>query len=267
MTIDDQLRRLDPANAHAVDLSPSSRAMQTMAQVMSAEPGRTPTRSKRGRRTRYALAAALAGVGVVAAPVLGGGTAAFAGWDQAPRTASSQEIQHWGNACSQSWTESSTTFGEGRHDWKVQLVELRGPWAFTLLQAPDDYLASCLATETPLGEDTPTMAGISYPLKSTPAPNGLVTKGVQPSTDLPGTQYTVMGKVGPDVRAISFHINGTQVKATITDGTFAAWWPEIKPDSVLQKLTSSESPTPDVTIALKDGTSRVASIQDFRVHA
>lgn len=265
MTIDDQLRRLDLANGHSVDMSQSSRAVQTMAQVIATEPGRTPSPSKRGRRTRYALAAAIAGLGVVAAPVLGASTVAFADWDETPRPGSSQEIQHWGDACRQSWTETTETVGEVPHDWMVQLVELRGPWAFTVLHAPDGYEASCLATEKPLTENGRTASGMSAPLTPTPAPDGLATNGVLRSDDLPGTQYIVTGKVGSNVQAITFHADSTQVKATVSAGWFAAWWPGIKPDSVLKKLTQNEPPDPDVTITLKDGTSRVASIQDFDV--
>jgi hypothetical protein len=280
MITDQQLLRFDAAAGISDDLGRSPHALATLVRITSTAPegSQTPARPIRRRWRRYSFAA-VAAAGVLVAPVLGTG-AAYASWSAVPRPATAREAAALGKNC----LISATVEGETSHDYKVRLIEIRGVWSYTILDAPDGFAARCVFSSEPVTQHSAgyapsykpnlTMTG---PLRGTPAADGLVTDGVldvdpnQGSTTTgneQGHQMTVDGKVGSNVRNVSFLIDGTDVDATVKDGWFAAWWPQRVGNSLAKRaiddlLDNDGPPNPKVVITLIDGTTRVAHIGDY----
>lgn len=263
MKIDEQLKGMDPAAGRIGD---GNRAAANLQRVMSTEPG--AQRTRKSRKGRYTLAAGLAGVGVVVAPVLGGSTAAFAGWDEKPVAASPEEAKFWSDKCD-AIVGGPDLEGIDR-DFRTVLVELRGDWSFTVMQAADGMEIACLA-DGKITAERPEGDGLSWGGEALgePAADSLLTGSVVKADILvDGTQYAVTGRIGSDVAGVAFLVGGREVEATIENGRFAAWWPEPDPASLLGKISDrvhKGPPNPDVRITLRDGTSRVQAIQDFDV--
>lgn len=263
MKIDEQLKGMDPAGGRIGD---GNRAAANLQRVMSTEPG--VQRTRKSRKGRYTLAAGLAGVGVVVAPVLGGSTAAFAGWDEKPVAASPAEAKFWSEKCDEIMGGSEP--GGLNQDLTTLLVELRGKWSFTVMEAADGTEVGCLA-DGKVTAELPEGDGLSWsnvPLDE-PSANSLTTGSVMKAENLNGgAQYAVTGRVGSDVSGVAFLVGDQEVQSTVENGRFAAWWPEPDPASLLGKISDrvhKGPPNPDVRITLRDGTSRVQAIQDFDV--
>ncbi|GLY13453.1 hypothetical protein Kisp01_04690 [Kineosporia sp. NBRC 101677] len=260
MNLDQQLRRHDPAQHLTEDLALSPQAAATFAEVTSTPPGRQARASKRKRRTRYSLAAVLAAVVVVAAPVFGGSNAAIADWTAKPEPMTAAEWAHWEKACN-SWPGQ---------EYEARIVESRGEhFGMAYLVSADGLReVTCLATdERPLPANFEGSGqSISGPVTPMPSSaDGLATNSVMSVDLFAGVQYVATGRVGGDVAAVSFDAGGVYIEATLMDGFFAAWWPERRPKTLLGQLLENGPPNPDVKITLKDGTSRVEPIQDFDV--
>ena len=260
MNLDQQLRRHDPAR-HLTDyLALSPQAEATFAQVTSTTPGHLTKTSKRKRRTRYCLAAVLAAVVVVAAPVFGGSNAAIADWTAKPRPVTAEEWAYWEKQC-------NTWPGQ---EYEARIVEARGKYFGMAYLVSADGLreVTCLVTDEqplPANFDGDGVSS-SGPLAPVPtSADGLSTNSVMSADLFAGVQYVATGRVGDDVAAVSFIADGVYIEATLKDGFFAAWWPERRPKTLLGQLLESGPPNPDVKITLKDGTSRVQPIQDFDV--
>jgi hypothetical protein len=258
VNLDQRLLAADPASTVPADLGRSVKAQAALADITSTNPG--GPRTSRGQRRpwgRYGLAAAATAIGVMVAPVLGSGTAAFA-WTATPRAATAAESATWGSRCLETW--------KGDHGYRVRLVEVRGPWVYTVLAGADDYEATCLANTDPDGEEG-SSGGFAAPLSKEPLDTSLVTNSVRDlDAGVPGVhQMEVTGRAGSDVTAITFRVKGGDVKATIRDGYFAAWWPQYQGRSLLARITPDGPPDPEVVVSLVDGTTRTARIQDFDV--
>ena len=266
MTIDDQLRRLDPARDVPEGLVRSPRAVATLARVTATGPGTGPSpRSRRRKRTaRFVLAGVVASAGVAAAPILGTGNAAFATWDAQPRPATTQEAAENARECAE-WTG----FPLGSYEPKV--VEVRGSWVMTYLASAGSE-AQCLRStiltpEFPEGEGQ----AQSGPLAPTPAADALATVGVmETSGGVTNTQFVVGGKAGTAVAGIVFESQGLHVQATVKNGRFTAWWPRRKPSTIFGRLMENTgyngSPNPRITITLKNGGTITGHIKDYDVN-
>lgn len=266
MTIDDQLRRLDPARDVPEGLVRSPHAVATLARVTATEPGTGPSpRSHRRKRTaRFVLAGIVASAGVAAAPILGTGDAAFATWDAKPRPATTQEAKENAEQCAE-WT------GVPLGSYEPKVVEVRGSWVMTYLASADGE-AQCLRS-TITTEEFPDGEGQaqSGPLAPTPAADALATVGVmETSGGVVNTQFVVGGKAGAAVAGVVFKSQGLHVQATVKNGRFTAWWPRRKPSTIFGRLMENTgyngSPNPDVTITLTDGTSFTRPIKDYDVN-
>ncbi|WP_199515869.1 hypothetical protein [Nucisporomicrobium flavum] len=265
MTLDDQLRRHDPARDVPDDLARSPRAMATLARVTATGPSATPLRPvRRTHAARYALVAVVAVAGLVVAPILGADDAAFATWDADPRPATAQEAARYAKECA-GWTR--VPLG----DYQPQVVEVRGSWVMTYLASADGE-AQCLRSTAPSPDfvdgENESMSG---PLAETPPADGLATIGVlKTSGGLSSTQFMVAGKAGSKVTGVVFEAQGRRVRATVTNGRFTAWWPQREPDNLwgllMDETGFNGSTNPRVSITLSDGTSHTERIRDYDVN-
>lgn len=256
MTIETKLRDLDPARNIPDSLVSEPRARALLARLtadMELAPSRPRPRKTRTRvlTASLAIAATTAGAFVLAQSV--GAPSAYASWTAKPRAATADEVLKWGQDC------LSMSRG-GPRDYAVRLVEMRGKFAYTVLTAPDGFEATCLMADNGPGQPV-TGGGFMGSLTAEPQPDGLATNSVRSVTNEgDDTEYEVTGKAGPEVAAVSFQVNGTEVHATLKDGYFAAWWP-----GSTSVLPTWGPPNPDVTVTLQDGTRHTRAIQDYDV--
>jgi hypothetical protein len=260
MTLDDQLRRHDPAREVPDDLGRAPRAAATLARVTVTAPGTEPRPVHRRRAARFALVAVLVVAGLVVAPVLGTDEAALGTWEPDPRPATKREAAQYAAECAE-WTTATAGY-------EPKVIEVRGTWVMTYLASADGE-AQCLRSTEPstgfVGGENLSMSG---PLPQTPAADGLVTTGVlETSGGLSRTHFMVAGKVGTRVTGVVFASQGMQVRATVRNGRFTAWWPRRKPASVAGRLIDNTgyngSPNPEVTLTLSDGKTITRPIKDY----
>ncbi|MDY7087865.1 MAG: hypothetical protein SYR96_22510 [Actinomycetota bacterium] len=269
-TTDEWLRCHDPARHVPDGLVRSVRATVGLARITATEPGSgTPAEPARnpvhGRRAvRFALAGVVAVAGVSAAPILGTDDAATATWDAVARPATPQQVAENGRRCAE-----FTGIGANA---TPRMVELRGTWVMTYVTTPTGE-AQCLNSTVrtavhPDGEGE----AMSGPLLPVPAADALATIGVHMTSAgvSTGTQFMVSGKAGSRVVAVTFETQDMQVKATVKDGYFTAWWPRRTPDTIAGRLIDysgyNGSPNPKVTITLTGGKRIETRIKDYDVN-
>jgi hypothetical protein len=260
MTLDDQLRRHDPARDVPEDLNRAPRAAATLARVTATAPGAGFRPAHRKRAVRFALVAVVAAAGLVVAPILGTDEAAFGTWEPDPRPATKLEAARYAAECA-GWTEATA-------DYEPKVIEVRGTWVMTYLASADGEAQCLRSTEPAPGFVDGENLSMSGPLPQTPAADGLATTGVlETSGGLTSTHFMVAGKVGERVTGVVFASQGMQVRATVRNGRFTAWWPRRKPASVAGRLIDNtgynDSPNPQVTITLVDGTSITRPVKDY----
>lgn len=203
------------------------------------------------RRTRPALrwgvaaaSAAALTVAAVALPSLGD-KPAFAGWTQVPTAADASALAANTDACVQLAAENPSMPTGTAHP---VLSEMRGPWAFTVVDV-DGVLLNCLAGtassfatafdedgnaygwvtgEQPRGDSDVSMVSI-VPAGGLDDPEvGELTIGAGSSygNEESGRWSAAVGRVGSDVGSVQVvFADGTTVAASTADGVFAAWWP------------------------------------------
>ncbi|GIE34858.1 hypothetical protein Ait01nite_079030 [Actinoplanes italicus] len=261
MTLDDQLRRHDSARDVPEDLGRAPRAAATLARVTATAPGNGPRPVHRKRAARFALAAVVVVAGLVVAPVLGTDEAALGSWEPDPRPATGREGAHYAAECAE-WTGAAA-------DYEPKVIEVRGTWVMTYLVSANGEAQCLRSTEPASGFVDGANQSMSGPLLQTPAANGLATTGVlETSAGLSSTTYfMVAGKVGTRVTEVVFASQGMQVRATVRNGYFTAWWPRRKPASIAGRLLDNTgyngSPNPDVTLTLSDGEIITRPIKEY----
>jgi hypothetical protein len=253
MTLDSTLRALDPAREIPDDLCELPRARSTLALIMATGPATVEGRRSRRCKhpVRYVAVAATVALGVGVGQELLAGTTAYASWTATPRIANPTEEARWASDCRTRYSG---------HPYAVRLVELRGDYAYTVLGAPGGYEATCLMRDNGPDQEV-TGAGYEGVLTQEPAGGSIVTHGLVASSDGNGhADFEVTGKAGVEVISIAFAADGTEVHAAIRDGFFSAWWPG-RESTISQKGV----PNPVVTIALRNGTTRVGPLEDYDV--
>ena len=207
-----------------------------------------------------AAAAALVGAMVIAGQP--GEKAAYASWTPDPTPVSGEVLSRAEAACRAGWTESSsrdtdlpaelrpTTKAE---DLATVVAEQRGDYLFLAMAADDGSTTQCFfdagAPSRPHGM-TGGAATASTPPPAVLAPEQIEGSGGGAASGPEGSYAFSVGRVGDEVKGVTVHADGTDVRATVTNGHFAAWWPS--------KPVQEPAPSPilrfDVTLA--DGTVR-----------
>ncbi|WP_353951349.1 hypothetical protein V6K52_17180 [Knoellia sp. S7-12] len=175
-----------------------------------------------------AIAAAATGVAIVL-PTL---TAApsYASWTARPDTVTAAESALVRDACLDNQGSSIGDGSMSTKDLSVQLAERRGDFVTMLLskREADRTIASVYChVRLPAGsESVSDVQGGATGGGGLPAPAGrqFTQGGISEFGGDDGASITE-GEVGPDVIGLTLHADGHDVIATITGGTYAAWWP------------------------------------------
>lgn len=260
MTIQDQLRTLDPGRNVPDDIVDSERARATWDRVR-ALPASLPEHRRRSRPAgRLALAAAASVAAIVAVGVLAPGQDAYAGWTAYPTGVPLSADSPGARECDRmmnSTLPGATT--PPRSPLRTVLVEERGVYTLSIGSSEDGSLSECLVQTSGRGKG----AGASSTTETTGAPDAdaitveiYTTSSYVPGEPSPGepedAHSTLAGLVGQDVVAVTVDTpQRGPVRASVVDGYFAAWWP--------WELTYGEDEAyPDLTfdLELADGTVR-----------
>ena len=217
------------------------RADQTLARILATTPVCDPA-AQPGRRARAVpralllVAAAAAQAAVVSVTgVLGGGTA-YASWTARPTLLPSSEQAEVAQECREelargadgAWGTPSAAQLLGTD---LVLADTRGDYSYVVLSGGDGLEATCLVERgrflglMPRGGS---MAG-SYAFVTPPSPQAgtIVGTGLMAMGGAEGSAWSTEGHVGAGVAAVTVLTeSGLEVETTVTNGRFAAWWPD-----------------------------------------
>jgi hypothetical protein len=233
----------------------------------------TPPHRHLSRRLVLSGAGALAGVGACTVVVLAvfagpGAPTAFAGWTATPTQSSSGETASALARC----TAQLGGTGGGQSDlptagWQPLLTDTRGPLTALVLQS-SGATATCLdgpsftstaATPESGGAfNTKHVLGVAAPVGSHPVSSvsalarggaGLITQASQQQLTANGQEYTfVQGQVAAGVTGLNLILSdGSNVRATVADGSFVAWWPGNATATSAEMTTATGTTTQQLT--------------------
>lgn len=238
-------------------------------------PGDELPNPKPRRRRRLVLAGgAVVAVtaGLLAAPLFGDEERRPSAWSAVPTALPGDDARELGEKCMAS---AERTLGqpppppagaeappegsfaaEQRRAMRLVLGERRGPYDLVVLGNATGYELTCTFVDagTDTGADRPSIAGGAYPLR-TPARSSVSVSGTamtiaaEPDAQVREGEPTrdesvavAHGRLGADVRAVELSTPAGDVTATVTDGWFAATWPDW--------AGRSQDPFADVTVTL-----------------
>lgn len=229
--------------APPVPLTPEQRlrADQTLARILATAPGseRAPRRSRASRVAPRAvlLVAAAAALALVVSVtgVLGGGTA-YASWTARPTTLPSAEQAEVAQECRDELAGGATGMdgtptAEQLLATDLVLADTRGAYSYVVLSGADGLEATCLVERGRFLGLIPragSMAG-SYAFVTPPSPQAgtIVGTGLMAMGGAEGSAWSTEGHVGSGVAAVTVLTeSGLEVETTVTNGRFAAWWPD-----------------------------------------
>lgn len=264
MSVDHEIRKLDPAGLIPDDLGWSASADSLLAQLhqtpaVGAEVV-PPTPRPRRRSTSRAAAGWLAPIAAVSAGVLAlstltGGTDAYASWTAYPTGTTVGPDSPGGEWCTTWWGMDHSQRGA---QLRPVLTEVRGDHTLVVGRGEGGANALCLARteeaepEASGGTQVWTTPEISTSV-GTISLTGYMTQSQgdrDPSAeDIEPAFSAITGEVGAHVTSVV--VNTPQqgaVQASVVDGTFAAWWP--------WEITWGEPAYPALTfdLELADGT-------------
>lgn len=210
----------DPQRAAALreNILRQPRAGATSA-VSLAEPHPERRGILRGTKSRLAAMGATAAAGVAAFTFVGGGSPAYADWSAVPEPVSAHDLRVAETGCAD--------FLQG-HTAPLILTERRGAYVLLEHATADLKTTATCVVELPKGADKVGGGGGGGGLSlrpdavPRPAADGLYADGgVQIGSPPLGV---VTGLVGSNVRAVTVHVDGRTVQATVHDGHWAAVW-------------------------------------------
>lgn len=263
MTIDNQIRYLDPASDVPDDLGWSASADELLAQLrrqtLLPQDDTAPAPGPRGRSTaraaRWLVPVAAASAGVFALSTLLGGTDAYASWTAYPTGTTVAPSSPGGQWCTTWWSMDNAEL-----DTRIRpvLTEVRGDHTLVVGRGAGGVNALCLARTN---ESEPEASGgtqvwTAPTVETQPGNISMTGYGTQSEADrdpspedIDPAFSAITGQVGDGVTAVV--VNTPQqgpVTASVVDGTFAAWWP--------WEMTWGDPAYPDLTfdVELADGT-------------
>ena len=226
----------------------------------------TPHRQPVSRRLAVRGAAALASVGAAtaAALVAFGGTGAanaFAGWSATPTTPASGETAAALAQCT-SRLASRGQSGIPAASWQAVVTDTRGPFTAMILDS-DSVTATCLSgpSFTTTQASNAQGGGMVLSPGSTPpavSMQGLGTPGSGPISHATESQLTpnggqpctfLQGQVAADVTGVTLVLSdGSNVQATVADGSLVAWWPGTATATSAQLASASGTTTQQLAV-------------------
>ncbi|GAA2911737.1 hypothetical protein Acy02nite_91160 [Actinoplanes cyaneus] len=226
--MDDDLSRvaqLDPVRDQEPTPEQWARSRARIEEMMArSRTGTAPVRLHRPPARRLVIglvAAAVLGVGgILAAPALRpGADTAYASWTAIPAEVTAAQLVTLTTGCARSWAEPA---GE------AVLAERRGTSLFLVLKMSSGALVTCFSWDgdEPAGADRLSDGHGAEP--SLPA-TGRVSMlgGPQTIGGAAGRQTSALGRVGPGVTGVDIALpHGPTVRATVSNGWWAAWWPD-----------------------------------------
>jgi hypothetical protein len=210
MTDQLELKLREAFAARAADVGPD-----TVARL-----SRVAYRPRTSRVPAPAAAGAIGGTAVAAAAAiwlvgLGTGTSnAFAGWTPSPTTGSSAQSARARALCAAQMVARATSA-------KPVLTDVRGPFTVTLFSDRGTE-ATCVS-----GPSFTSVSGAKMTSGYTYGGPGGIEVGGGHLTTRDGHEYTLLeGRAADDVKTATLVLDdGSQIKATVANGWFAAWWP------------------------------------------
>lgn len=219
---------------------------------------------RRARRStvRWAIpaaaAAALVGVMTVwGGP--GGNAPAYASWTAGPMPVDGADLATAESACRENVAEALGRTGEDPttrptatpESFRTVASERRGDFLFLAMASSDGSTTTCFYDAAKPSEVRGSSAGLSTqgsPPPTSLAPNEIESNGGGMSSGPEGTYSFAEGRVGAEVAAVTVKSEGREVRATVADGWFVAWWPSAE--------TAPNAPSPVVTydVTSRDGT-------------
>lgn len=271
MNTDAQLASLDPAlTPKDLDVSHDAVAQAVLARI-TASPQEVdgviplkPAARRTGARRAVLAACSVAAVGglAVAAPSLLGGPTPAHAWTPVGSSLPTSEAEAAEEAC----LEGFWGFLPGRQgpDLETYVAEQRGSW--TLVYSSDEQAMTeqvCLLRDgSPVGAAGQAPGPEAADPTSVAANDAHGSIGGLFSTATESLRFST-GVVGDDVVGVVLHTEAQgAVTATISQGHFAAWWP----DRPVTETSENADTTPSfdrVTLALRDGTTRQLGVDEF----
>lgn len=220
---DSVLRSLDVATTTRT-AEEQVRGRAALEWILAAEPIGDPLPPRRSRRPALlAMAALIPAVAVVLIPGFNGDDAAYASWTAVPSSVTGDELELATSACREMLPGSAIDPDLAR----IVLAERRGDHVALLFRTEDpDLSGGCLAHNPPGTEDVDTVdlgvGGSSGPAQTAPATG--FTQGAIFEHGGPAVSMTD-GAVGTAVTGVTIHAGTLEVRASVQNGRYAAWWP------------------------------------------
>lgn len=260
--LDSTLLSLDAAPTHLTDDQHDRKAALLAAILGDAAPvaglvEARPRPSGRWVRALIPAAAAAAVVGMLILPGSTGAPPAYASWTPEARPVVGDALTRSSDACRAAMGGMAGPSGdeapELRSDVRAEtartvVAEQRGDFLFVAMVTDSSATGECfLLAENP-GRVVAMTGGA--PTAATPPPVVLASDQIEAAggglaSGPEGSYAFAGGRVGDEVRAVTIRVDGVTIQATVSDGSFAAWWPT--------RLVSEPTPSPilayDVTLA------------------
>jgi hypothetical protein len=255
--IDTLIRSMDAARLSAApDLS---RSQKDLEQILSSHPiapaptehkKTTPRPSRRWRTLALGAVALAATAGFLVVPALSGGDPAFATWTAAPGELIGTERDSAVSDC----IRSSQGVGSGMYAKdleaaEVAIAEKRGVWTTVVIAGANGFEATCTTDSTAPWFKKGSFGSVGNSGNGQPLPPRGV-RATQLGTGVISNNPLSMasGQVGTDVAAIAYtSASGEQIKATVSKGQFAFWFPG-------SELTTSSDQAVPIEVTYNDNT-------------
>ncbi|MCG7322864.1 hypothetical protein [Arsenicicoccus bolidensis] len=229
------------------------------------ERGGRPDHGGRRRAARWLIpAAAAAGLATVFAVTGGpggvGGSTAYASWSATPQPVDAATRATAEQACRDGLRGSLSSMSQDvpadqrpttdPGAIRTVVAEKRGNFLFLAMSAPDGSTQQCFfGADDPSQVDGATGALVT---KDSAVPAALMPGQIEwwgggRSSGPEGTYAFTTGRVGPGVTAVTIRTAGQSIQATVTGGSFAAWWP------AAQTPPNAPGPAEAYDLTLADG--------------